>query len=201
MKQRIYFLMITLVISLLLVTVISAQCCDRYNTNNKRVCQTSYQIRPGNQINEQFPHFKCCKCVSEPCECECSGENCKTGDRMSKHIVLTRTDDCGTNCKGSAESDINVYNYNERDKVGIVLRTMNLMPRNTVYTVWLVNSNNDSNLYLGEFKTNRNGRATFTFKQQMEDFSVYEQLVVMNGDNEVLMGNLDFKCTGEGDSD
>ena len=137
----------------------------------------SYQIRPGNQINEQIPHF----------EYLTNKGICKTGDTFSKHLDLTKV----ANVNGSAEADINAYNYDERDRVRINLRSMRLMPK-TVYTVWIMNSN--TSMYLGEFKTNSAGRGVFNFKQQMNDFTIFDKIVVMNENTWIFREFLNLKC-------
>ena len=136
----------------------------------------SYQIRPGNQINQQIPHFQYMN----------DRGLCMSGDIFVQHMVLDRVSGTGT-----AEADINAYNLDDRDRVRIVLRTMNLMPK-TVYTVWMTDS---MNMYIGEFKTNSNGRGTFTFKQQMEDFTTFNDLVIMKGSTVVFSGPFDNICS------
>lgn len=164
-------------------------------------CRTSYQIRPGNQINFQIPHFVCCQCNehNEDCECGndlCLGNSCKHGDMLSKHITLIDEQECGAH----AESDISVYNYNGLDKLKLVLRASGL-PKNKVFTAWLVYADGGS-LNIGKFRTNLAGRGQLTFNQKMLDFNSFDRIVVMSNGVEYLSGNLNFKCmTNYGDEE
>lgn len=171
------YVYLSILIFVFLISTVSAWEDEEWDwndyDNNDNSCRTSYQIRPGNQINMQIPHFWCCDCEGDGC-----GVKCKMGDQYSEHLTLTNVQDCEEECQGYGEADINAFNYDGRDRTKITLRLSDLK-YNEVYTVWLISEY--GSLYLGEFKTNSVGRGFFVHKMQFEDFTVYDKLVIKHG--------------------
>jgi len=185
--------------AILVVSVVSAMSFDDLMKNRKQMhpansCQVSNQIRPGNQINFQIPHFVCCKCDENetmPCNCDpvCTGNNCMHGDILRKHLNFMNMSECGA----MGEGDINVYNYNGLDRTKIVLRLSHL-PRNSAFTAWLMYNNGDS-LSLGMLKSNMAGRASLSFSQIVSDFNSFDSIVITDQNmSEVLSANVNFHC-------
>lgn len=173
MNKKIFSIFTLSVIILFIVSFVSAS--KYYNT-----CEIYNAIKPGNQINEQKPHFMCCK-----------GNICKLGDGLRKHVNLQDIQDYGA----FGEADINVYNYNGLDKLKIVLRTSGL-PKNQLFTAWILQGDN-SRSKIGAFKTNSMGRGQLVFTQTLSgDFNKYHTIIVEWGDPiRYLSANINFNQT------
>jgi hypothetical protein len=199
MKKLIY--LTALVMVSLLVMGVSAlpcnQCYDK-NTNNQKICETTYQIRSPNTINNQMPKFECCACLAACPGCPCVGDYCKKGDQLKKHVKLTDLSCTGAaSCNLDAEADITVYNYNGLDNTKVVLRVNHLFPRNAVFTASLVDTAvGGETLKIGEFRTNYMGRGYVYFQQNVNDFNKFDKLVVTDSMGiTVAEADLTFKCT------
>lgn len=173
MKKKRYTTTMLVIIALFLVSLVSAS--KLVNT-----CGIYSQIRPGNQINSQAPHFICC-----------DGDICKEGNGLRKRVNLEDIQNYGAD----GQADINVYNYNGLDKLNIVLRT-NGLPKNQLFTAWILQGDN-SRSKLGAFKTNSMGRGHLAFTQTLSgDFNKYHTIVVEWGDPiRYLSARIDFNNT------
>ena len=209
MKQKItYILGMLIVLSMLAISAVSAETMQKIDPMNHvtsalanvNTCNTAYQIRPGNQINNQIPHFTCCKCIPAQCngtDC-CKGDFCSSGDTLRKHITLTPAIDyCGANCSFHGEADINVYNYDGLDNVNINLRIDKLYPRNEVFTAWLVDDlDQTQTMKIGEFRSNFMGRGVVNYQGNLDNFSIFDGIHITDSNmNLAASSTLNFQCS------
>lgn len=171
MNKRIYTTVISVLMVIFLVSLVSS--ANIFNT-----CQTYNQKRPMNQINSQIQHFTCC-----------DGNRCDVGDGLRKHINLQDVQDY----MAYGTADINVYNYDDLDKINVVLRTGGL-PKNQLFTAWILQGEG-SRSKIGAFKTNSKGKGYLVFKQTLSgEFNKYHTLVVEDGNSvRYLSANINFK--------
>ena len=161
-------------------------------------------ITVGNQINNQIPHFTCCKCIPSQCngtDC-CKGDFCMSGDILRKHLTfMPASDYCGVNCSFHAEADINVYNYNGLDNANINIRVDKLYPRGEVFTAWLVDSSDPlQNIKLGEFRSNFMGRGVINFQQNIDDFTIFDKIQMTDSNMTIVASSaLNFMCNNGSD--
>jgi len=181
---------VMLIMSVFAVSTVLASYDDNgYSCNG--YCDTAYQIRPGNQINFQIPHFECCECNEWDFDCDCPvGDYCTNGDILRKQLILEDVADCG----GSAVADINVFNYMGLDNVEIKLRIDHLFPRGAVYNVYLIDEDTGYILDMGVFRTNKAGRGYLNFDQKVPDFTQFDALVVEFDGEPVFVGDLTDFC-------
>lgn len=201
MKKKINLIFVIYFFAFLILFISSANAITIPGKEPARSCKTFYQGRPLNQINFQIPHFVCCQCNDENCGCNedsCSGNICYRGDAIRKKFnLLVASEYCTANCSFSGQADVNVYNYRGLDKFSINLRVNNLFPKKGTFSVWLVDSIDQSKTQrLGAFATNQNGNGYFSARKTLEDVSIFDGIKIYDQyGNLASSTTFNFICT------